>query len=564
MLKYFSKYKFKIIMGVSSKLMEAVFEILLPILMIDLINNGIVANNMNHVYKVALLMLVFIVSGYLFSLICQVFASIVSQQIGGTLRSELFTHIAGFSKLDYERFQTSQLTNRVLNDTNQVQMFVALVIRLAVRAPFIIIGSIVALYLLNPTLGLILLISIPLFLITAVLFMYLSSKEQKKAQNALDKLIHKVKEIISGTRVIRAFRKEKVEEHKFQELNELLSERQKKVSLIQSVSSPTITILMNIVLLVLIYQGALRVGEGTMDPGHMVAVINYATQLVLALIVFMNLVMIFSKGFVSFKRIKEVLDYEPTLKNEGMLKISDKIELLEFQNVSFSYPNESRKILDEISFRLESGKTLGIIGLTGSGKSTLSKMITRFFDPSSGTIYINNNRLQDYELSSLREQVAYVGQEAEMLDASLEENLRMNHEIDAVRNLKIAEGLDILEKGLDYRVQGNGMNLSGGQRQRVSIARSLTKNFSLIILDDSFSALDYLTDYRLRSNLKKVYPDKAKMIISQRISSIKDADEIIFLADGKIESQGTHDELLKSSELYKSIYKLQVEDQNEL
>ncbi|UPU40194.1 ABC transporter ATP-binding protein/permease [Erysipelothrix sp. Poltava] len=316
-------------------------------------------------------------------------------------------------------------------------------------------------------------------------------------------------------------------------------------------------------MVVLVYSGALQINEGMMTQGQMVAVINYCTQLVMTLIVFMNLVMIFARGYTSKKRVDEILELESSMDVSGESILSEGPIKIEFQDVSFAYPHTNRKVLRNLNLKINPSETLGIIGLTGSGKSSLVKLLPRLYDVSDGTLKINDKNITSYSVESLRNRIGYVSQSASFLSVTMEDNIRMGQESDIEKALEHAEGKELVDKGLDLKVQEGGTNLSGGQRQRLSIARALAKKPSLLIFDDSFSALDYLTDKRLRKNLERYYAQSTKIIISQRTSSVMNADSIIVIDKGTIIAQGSHETLLERCDLYQRIYALQEEGTHE-
>ncbi len=563
MMDFFRGYKFKTIIAIIFKFIEAVFELLLPLLMVKLIDVGIVGNNLNYIYKISGFMLLFTILGYLSSIVCQYLASQISQQVGGRIRLSLFEKINSLSLGDTDLFSSSMLTTRVTTDVNQIQEMIAKTIRLAVRAPMIMLGSLYALYHLSPILGKQLLFTLPLFLIVVGLFMRFSMVYHLDAQSKLDQVGQKVKEYLSGVRIVRAFSQTEREINNFSRRNKSLEQKQLKVGFVSTLSSPLTSFMMNLVLVVLVYSGALQINEGFMTQGQMVAVINYCTQLVMTLIVFMNLVMIFARGYTSKKRVDEILHLKSSMDISGKEGLYAGPLDIEFQNVSFAYPNTNRIVLKDINLKIRPKETLGIIGLTGSGKSSLVKLLPRLYDVSEGSIQINNQDIKVYSIDSLREHIGYVSQSASFLSLTMEENIEMEQKRDVVSALHHAEGKELIDKGLDFQIQEGATNLSGGQRQRLSIARALAKNPGLLIFDDSFSALDYLTDKRLRENLERYYGESTKIIISQRTSSVMNAENIIVIDNGVIIAQGNHQTLLESCDLYRRINALQEEENDE-
>ncbi|MEG0327018.1 MAG: ABC transporter ATP-binding protein [Erysipelothrix sp.] len=559
-MQYFKGYKFKSVLAVLAKTVEAVFELMMPLLMATLIDVGIVNKDMNTVYRMVIWMFVLTILGYFSSLVCQYYASEVSQKVGSRIRLKLFKKINTFSLAEYDQYSSAVLTNRITTDVNLIQEMIARVIRLGVRAPILMVGSIFALNQISPQLAMYLLYSFPVFVVIVVAFMWLSMRGHKKAQSVLDTLVKRVKEQMSGVRIIRAFSKNEFENEKFAETNQQLARKQRNVGWITTLSTPFTSLIMNFVLLILVYFGALQIDHGSMTQGQIIAVINYCTQLVLTLIVSMNLVMVFSRGYTSSLRVKEIMNVEPSIKNEGTLKTSKGAMDVVFDNVSFSYPGEKRKVVKNINLHIKPGTTLGIIGLTGSGKSTLIKLLPRFYDATEGRILINQEDIRNYELNDLRNHIGYVSQTAQFLSQSIENNITMKKGGNPKQSLQQAQGNEIMAKGLDSKIEVGGTNLSGGQRQRLNIARELNKNPQLLIFDDSFSALDFLTDRRLREDLYANYKDTTKVFISQRTTSIMHADEIIVLEDGKVSAQGTHQWLLENNRLYHEIHSIQTQE----
>lgn len=557
-MKFLKGYKIQSVLAITAKLIEAVFELMMPLLMARIIDVGIRGNDMNTVLAMVAWLFVLTILGYLSSITCQYLASNISQKVGGKMRHALFSKVTTFSEAETNQYSSAVLTNRITTDVNLVQQMIAIVIRLGVRAPILMIGSLFALATISPRLSIALLYTFPIFLIVVLGFMWLSMKGHKKAAYHLDTLVNRFKESLSGTRIIRAFSKQEDDIEKFNTQNKLLSKKQQQVGWITTLSSPLTSFIMNLVLLLLVYLGALEINVGGMTQGQTVAVINYCTQLVMTLIVAMNLVMTISRGYTSYHRIDKILNLEISVEDKGTQKLSD-IESVSLDHVSYRYPGEGRNVLKDINLTVQKGEVLGIIGLTGSGKSTLVKLLLRLMDVSDGQIYFNNHTINTFTLESIHNQIGYAPQQASFLRGSLEDNVLMNRQGDAEKALLIAQGDDILNKGLDSMVEEGGRNLSGGQRQRVSIARALAKKPSLLVFDDTFSALDYLTDKNVRHAIQENYSDVAQIIVSQRTTTVMDADQILVLDKGQILAQGTHEELLESNEIYRRIHEIQTE-----
>lgn len=558
-MKYLEGFKLRAGIGIVFKFIEAVFELLLPFVMVILIDNGIKQNDLNLIYKLVILMVVMSVLGYLSSITCQYNASIVSQGVGGKLRTALMKKINDFSLIEMNQFGSSTLVNRMIVDINQVQVMVAMTIRLAVRAPMLMVGSLFMLYQIHPKIAQTLLIYFPVFLIVIGLFMFLSLKFYQKVQKQLDTLVSKVLEVLSGMRIVRAFSASNKETKTIQAFNENLNKETKRLGFSTTLSGPITMLLMNIVMLILIYQGAFFVDEGSMSQGQMVAIINYCTQLVLALVVFMNLVMIYARGFTASFRLKEVLHKEVRIKNSpnAMTDIGESLSI-HFENVSFSYPDENRKIISNMSFIIKANTQVGFIGLTGSGKTTLMHLLMRHYDVDEGAIYINDINIKDIDLTTLRDRIGFATQTSGFLEGTLFDNVAMARDVDVEAALQMAEAKEVLDKGLDLQIKAGGRNLSGGQKQRINIARALASNPGILILDDSLSALDYLTDKNLRTNLDKNFRKTTSLIITQRTTSLQNADTIYVINKGTLEDAGNHESLLKKNKLYQEIHATQI------
>lgn len=563
-MKYMKGYRFRAILGIIFKFIESVFELMLPLIMVKLIDEGINYGDMALIKKLVLLMGLMSIFGYLSSLVCQYNASVVSQGMGGKLRTSLMEKIGQFSLVELDKIGSSTLVNRMILDINQVQLMVAMIIRQAVRAPILMAGSIFALTKLNQQIGNKLLMFLPLFIITIVFFMWLSLIFFRKMQTHLDKLMAKLSEFLDGIRIIRAFSRVEDEIEMLDDANQDLGKSMKMHGFVTTLSSPFTMLLMNLIMVLLIYEGALQVDQGIMTQGQMVAVINYSTQLVMALVVFMNLVTIYSRGFSSSFRLKEVLNVEPAVQNakNPVTELGDDLTI-RFENVSFSYPGERRKVISNLSFMVKPGEMVGFIGLTGSGKSTLMQLLMRYYDVQEGNIYLNDIDIRDIDINVLRNRIGFATQTSDFMTETLMENIAMSRDVDVEKALGMAEGNEILEKGLESLVLTGGKNLSGGQRQRVNIARALANDPSILILDDSLSALDYLTDKNLRGNLEKHYKYMSTLVITQRTTSLVHADTIYVLVDGRIQDAGNHELLLSRNKLYSEIHATQAKEETE-
>lgn len=560
-MKYFEGHKVRAVVAIIAKFIEAVFELLIPLYMARLIDAGISQNDMSAVYSSVMAMVVLTFLGYGFALICQYNASVVSQLVGGRIRSDLVEHELKLSTDQVEHFSSSVLTNRVTTDVIFVQDMIARIIRLGVRAPFLIVGTVGALMFINKRLAIILVIAIPVFVIVIMFFMFMTMKAHDEATSNLDRISLRISELLSGSRIIRAFSKQDQFDEAFCEDNETLYQSQKRVGVLSTLANPFTTLMMNLLMIFLIYVSGLEINIGTMTQGQTLAVINYCNQLLITLIVGMNLIMIISRGATSWRRVNTILDTEPAIDTTGSKKVPDHYDL-SFENVSFSFPNEKRKVLNNLNFSVKQGEVLGIIGLTGSGKSTLLRLIPRFLEISEGQIKINDDYIKEYDLQSLRSSIGYVPQKAQFLRGSLDNNVTMKLDTHAYEALIDAQGHDIVDKGMDHLIEESAKNLSGGQKQRVNIARALAKEPSILLLDDSFSALDALTTSRLQKVLREKYSKTSQIIVSQRTSSVMHADWILVLDQGRIVSEGKHETLIKENDIYRRIHSLQQEGVN--
>lgn len=561
MKSYFEGYKLKSLLAIILKFLEACFELMLPLLMVSLINDGILMRDQAHVYKISLMMILLTGFGYLASITCQYYASVIAQKVGGRIRMDLMETILKMPKSVRDDFDGSTLIVRSSSDIDRIIDMIAKTIRLAVRAPMIILGSVGAMYILNPQLSFILLLSIPIFVITIGLFMMLSVRYHTAIQSTWDHFTFKMKEYLSGIRVIFAFNKAQEESQNLNEINNELSNKVGYMAFLNSISGPLVALMMNALLILLVYLGAIQVQQGLMVSTQILALINYCTQIVLTLIVFMNLVMIFSRGLGSWKRVNAILSIGIHKESKEAVSLND-VETLTLVNVSFSYPNESRKVLDNINISLKQGDRLGIIGLTGSGKSTLLKVIAGLYQVDDGVITLNQRSMNEYKVKDLRKEMGYIAQKPEFLSGKLSEMVSLDDAIDSEYYLNQAQGQDLIAKGMSAPVYKNASNLSGGQKQRLSIAAQLAKNPSVLLFDDSFSALDSITTKNLRERIDSNYPLMTQIIASQRTSAVAHADHIIVLEQGRISDQGTHDSLLKTSALYQEIWQLDAHGEN--
>lgn len=561
--RFLRPYIKETVIGAGAKLFEAILELLLPLFMGKIIDIGIKNGNITYIWKTALLMFGIISVGLASASLCQYFASYACQNVGNDIRKELLKKISQLSYEDIDHFSDSTLINRTTNDVNQIVQAVAMLIRLVSRAPFLCIGALVMSLYINPKLSLIFAVLIPVFVLILIIIMKKTVPLYKASQSRLDTLGRVLRENLTGVRVIRAFARHEKEQERMNEATDDLSKAYIRVSNLSALMNPITSLVMNTGIIVLLYIGAINVNIGTLTQGDIVVLINYITQVLLALIIVANLVVLFTKASASAARINEIFEYTPSIvdnKNEKVLEYTDKIVV--FDNVSFKYNSE--EVLSNLSFTIEKGNIFGIVGTTGSGKSTVANLIPRFYDATEGRVIFGGRDVKDISQSFLHDEVGVVPQKAVLFSGTIADNIRWGKEEatdeEVIEALQVAQAYDFvssMKDGINSIIYEGGKNLSGGQRQRLTIARALIKKPNLIILDDSLSALDYQTDKKLRNSLKENLKDSTVIIISQRISSIISADKILVLDDGRCVGMDNHEELLSSCETYKEIYESQ-------
>lgn len=574
LLKYAKKNQIYAYIGAISKLMEAVFELFLPIFLARLIDRGINQGDTRYVLQMGGMMLVLSTVGFAFAMICQYFSSIASQGYGTELRNIMTKKINTFSHKELDEFGTATLITRVTNDVNQMQLALAMLIRLVIRAPFLSIGSIIMALYISPRLSLIFAVLLPVFAVMLGFIMWITIPLYKKVQVRLDAMAQTVSENMSGVRVIRAFARKGHELNRSKENSEQLSRANIIVNNLSALMTPSTTLVMNIGIMIILYIGAVQTNNGDLFQGEVLALINYMNQMLLALIVVANLVVIFTKSQASASRINEVLDTTVAINNqsdssqtEGLAGFQAK-SAIRFDHVSFDYGKKAAKALDTINFSVPVGSVTGITGPTGSGKSSLVQLIPRFYDVTEGEVLVFDQQVTEYGLKKLRNLIGYVPQKNVLFRGTIAENLRWGKEsateeelYAALRIAQMDSFVRELPLGIHSAVSENGKNFSGGQQQRLTIARALVSKPKIIILDDSLSALDYETDYKLRRALKEI-KNASIIIVSQRISSIQTADQILVMNNGAIESSGTHESLLQQSETYQKIYQSQTDPES--
>jgi len=558
--RYLKDYKVHLVVGPLCKLLEAVFELIVPLVMASIIDIGITNRDTGYILRMGGVMVLLGAVGLASALVCQKIASVVSQGFGTKLRSALFRHINTLSFEELDKIGTPSLITRMTNDINQLQLAVAMLIRLVIRSPFLVIGAMVMSFTVNAKLALIFVAATPVIAFLLYFIMSRSVPFFKQIQIKLDRISLISRENLSGNRVIRAFGKQEQDEARFNEAADGLSKTSVRVGRLSALLNPATYVVTNLAIAAVVWFGAGLVNTGEMMPGEIIALVNYMTQILLSMIIVANLVVIFTKASASAARVNEVLETAPSVKQpSGNTPIQKPgAPKIEFENVSFGYGGES--VLCDISFQIEAGETLGIIGITGSGKSSLVGLIPRFYDANKGHVLIDGADVRSYPFHTLRGKIGFVLQNTLLFTGTVNDNMRWGKkdaeqdEID--RALKIAQAYDFVQqlplKGDTHITQG-GKNLSGGQKQRLTIARALVKSPEILILDDSASALDFATDAALRRAIKAETENMTVLIVSQRVATVRGADRIAVLDEGRLEGLGTHEELFESCPPYREI-----------
>ncbi|QSF47818.1 ABC transporter ATP-binding protein [Paenibacillus tianjinensis] len=568
MAVFLKPYKKEVILGPIFKLLEAILELLLPTIVALIVNNGIGKNDSTYVYKMGGLMLLMTLLGFGCSMVCQYYAARASQGFGTSLRNKMFKHISSLSYAELDLFGTPSLINRITNDVNQLQLAVAMLIRLVVRAPFICIGAIIMSMILDFRLSLILLAATPVFGVILYFIITRSSPLYRKYQQKLDHLALVLSENLSGIRVIRAFAESRREKQRFDAASDDLTATAIRVGRISAWLGPMTTLVVNAAIIAILWSGGRHIDAGRLSQGEIIAFINYVTQILLALIVVSNLVILFTKASSSANRVSEVLASATSVSDEGnTAAVSGEYDApaISFEHVSFGYNSTGELALQDVSVSIKRGQTVGLIGSTGSGKSTFVNLIPRFYDAVEGEIKVGGVNVKDYPLEQLRSRIGIVPQKALLFTGTIAENIRWGKQeasreelMQAAAVAQADEFIRKLPEGLDTPVARGGLNLSGGQKQRLTIARAVVGRPPILILDDSSSALDFATDAALRKALKIHSREMTVLLVSQRVSTVQQADMIIVFDEGRIAGTGTHRELLANCGVYREICESQL------
>lgn len=604
LLKYIKDYKKECVLGPLFKLLEACFDLTVPIVMAKIIDEGIAKSDSHFILVYGGVLILLAAVGLLSSITAQYFAAKAAVGFATNLRHGLFKHIESLSFTEMDTVGISTLITRMTSDINQMQSGVNMALRLFLRSPFIVFGAAVMAFTVDIKAAIVFAVVIPILAVVVLGIMAVSMPLYRKVQAGLDGILGRTRQNLTGVRVIRAFDKEEAEKEDFNNENQILTNLQLLVGKISALTNPVTYIFLNVALVVLLYVGAIRVDGGLLTQGKVIALVNYMSQILVELIKLANTIVLSTKAVACRNRIQSVFEMKPSIMDDfvsddeefGSMKKSDSAESSKltdeenvlgsekelinksadsiskgaevvFENVDLTYKGAGDKSLENISFTAPAGSTIGIIGGTGSGKSSLVNLIPRFYDATAGKVLIDGKNVKDYKVSEVRSIVGIVMQKAVLFKGSIRENMKWGNdkatddEINfALENAQAAEIVAGKEGGLDYMIEQSGRNLSGGQKQRFTIARALVRRPKVLILDDSASALDFATDAKLRKSLKQLGYEPTTFIVSQRTSSIKHADMILVLDDGKVVGKGTHDELLENCEVYHEIYMSQFKD----
>ena len=571
LLIYLKNYKKECVLAPLFKLLEASFELIVPLVMAAIIDRGIAVSDRPYIFKMGGVLVLLAAVGLTCSITAQYFAAKAAVGFATKLRYSLFSHIETLSFSEMDTVGSSTLITRITSDINQVQSGVNMVLRLFLRSPFIVFGAMIMAFTVNVKAALVFVVTIPLLSVVVFSVMLASIPLFKKVQSGLDQVLGHTRENLEGARVIRAFNKEEDEAREFNASNEFLTNMQLVVGRISTLMNPLTYIIINCAIIAVIWVGGKQVYGGIITQGEVVALVNYMSQILVELVKLANLIILINKAIACGNRIEEVLETKSSIVNapsEGNAA-SDSENAVVFSHVSMAYASTSEEALTDIDFTAKKGQTIGIIGGTGSGKSSVVNLIPRFYDVSKGSVLVNGRDVRDYDLTELRDKIGVVMQKAVLFQGTIAENLRWGkpdatdeelwHAIEVAQATDVVEGK---EGKLDYMIEQGGRNLSGGQKQRLTIARAVVKDPDILILDDSASALDFATDARLRAALRNLQGNKTIFIVSQRTSSIQFADQIIVMDDGQVAGIGTHEQLLEQCETYREIYESQFKKED--
>ena len=565
-MRFLKNYRKELVFGPFFKLLEAIFELIVPMIMASIIDKGIAAGDTSYIFSRSGLIVLLGVCGLCFALTCQYLAARCAYGFGTELREELYRHINALSFKSIDRIGTSSLVNRLTNDTRTVQNGVNMFIRLAVRAPFLVIGAAVMAVSIDLKLSLVFFAAAPLISAAIFFIMRKTVPMYKKTQQKLDRAALLTRENLEGVRVVRSFSRQQEEIDEFDEAVDELADCSAAVGRISAVLNPFAFMVMNLGIVAILWFGGIRIDSGRLTQGELTAFTNYMTQILLALVVLANLIITFTKAFASANRVSEVFALEEE-ENGKEVPSADADTMVEFRDVSYAYEGAGDHSIKGLSFAVRMGGMLGLIGGTGSGKSTAAALIPGFYRATSGEVIVGGVNVDHCDQAALRHLIGWVPQKAVLFSGTVRDNMKWRKEdatdeeiIDALKTAQAWDFISRMPDGLNTHITQGGRNLSGGQRQRIAIARALVGKPEILILDDSTSALDYATDLKMRQALKSDMADTTVIMISQRTTSLKDADIIVVLDDGETAGIGTHEELLGSCDIYREIYRSQMNE----
>lgn len=577
LLKYLRHYKKETFLAPLFKMLEAIFDLLVPLVVAAIIDRGIACRDTGYVLKMGGILLVLAVVGLALALTAQFFAAKAAAGFGTELRHDLFAHIQKFTYSQLDRQGTATLITRMTSDVNQVQSQVNMAIRLLLRSPFIVFGAVVMAFIVDMQTAWVFVIAIPALSVIVYGIMLITIPMYKKVQSGLDQIMGSTRENLSGVRVIRAFNKQKAEIERYADENLALYKMQMLAGRISTIMNPATYVIVNAAIIGILWFGGKRVYSGKLTQGQVVALVNYMSQILIELIKLAGLIINLIKAFACASRIEEVFRLEPDMregsydgtKSEDNTGTMEDIPAVEFEHVSAAYSKTGGEAITDVNFKVMRGQTIGVIGGTGSGKTTLINLIPRFYDAVRGSVKIDGVDVREYTFDCLRKKVGVVPQKAMLFEGTIRSNLLWGNsdadEQELIEALKLSQAYDFVmekEHGLDTAVEQNGQNFSGGQKQRLTIARALVRKPEILILDDSSSALDYVTDAKLRMALKSL-KNTTTFVVAQRTASIMNADRIVVFDDGNIAGMGTHQQLLEQCEVYQEIYESQFKTSKE-
>lgn len=571
--KYFKSYIKEIIFGPTFKLIETITELIIPILIASMIDVGVANHDTKYILTYGAIVVGLNVIGIVVSIISQKLAARAAVGIGASMRSDLYKKINTFSHAELDKYSTATINNRITHDVTRIQQAISMVIRMVMRTPFLLIGSMIMAMTIDMKLSLIFLVAAPLITGVVILILKATVPLYDRTQKNLDTVSNITRENLQGARVIRSFNKQDYEESRFEVATEKLSKSSIKVSAVSSLLNPLTATIINFSIVAVLWFGGIQVNIGVLTQGQIIAFINYLTQISTALIALANIIVALIKAINCGKRVNEVFNTTPSISSpqevSGVITeddtIADSEYEVEFKNVSFAYPNMAKNAINNLNLKVKKGETIGIIGGTGSGKSTLVNLLPRFYDTTKGNIFIKGKNVKDYNLVALRGLMGMVPQKSVLFSGTLRENMqwRKPNATDdeiwrAIKTAQAEEFVKELDNRLDYKVQAGGKNFSGGQRQRLTIARAFVGNPEILILDDSASALDFQTDANLRHAIKTDAKNATVFLVSQRVNTIRNSDQIVVLDKGNVVGIGKHKDLMETCEVYKEIYDSQT------